>query len=510
MAYCTSPRISLNHVTDEFCGVCPFRVSRSGSIRGMGDVAEMGLNAAGITKSRFSRMSKRKRRSSRSSCGGCGSRQATMNRLIPFSASRVDRRWSVVITTAPREISTVHECVGSLRKAGWEPVIFAEPGSHEVHDAETVWNDKKLGVWHNFLSSSRWAIDNTPAEYIMTVQDDSVFHPDSKSFTESIVWPSQKTGFVSLYTPLHYSSGRRGNPTKPGVNLIRTGSLWGACAIVWPISVLNTVVNHPITREWVGAISRGKKRQLLESRKKDSSLIANSDTAIGKIVNELNREMWFIDPSPVRHIATVSSISHGGNTGKRNCSRCADHAVPLADQVPKPPSVYEIDGHPVVTGKTGYDIGARRMSKMGYRNSMAIPLGLWESIRDAVQPDHLTLEFGCGVSTTAFDGSASHTAVEQDRKLASRFRCAVHTELVDGWYDWSPDEQYDVILVDGPWNGTRSYGLQSIRNASRPGTIVFVDDTHREDEKSLAESLGDPEYTSDGTRQWAKIVMRHS
>jgi hypothetical protein len=44
--------------------------------------------------------------------------------------------------------------------------------------------------------------------------------------------------------------------------------------------------------------------------------------------------MWFMDPSPVQHIAKYSATNHGGNTGKRNCGRCAKYSIPLEDQVP--------------------------------------------------------------------------------------------------------------------------------------------------------------------------------
>jgi hypothetical protein len=61
--------------------------------------------------------------------------------------------------------------------------------------------------------------------------------------------------------------------------------------------------------------------------------VQNSDTAIGKILNRMRRPMYFVDPSPVQHIATHSAIGHGGNDGRRNAIRIADHAQPLWDQV---------------------------------------------------------------------------------------------------------------------------------------------------------------------------------
>lgn len=244
----------------------------------------------------------------------------------------VDKSWAVALTTAPREGCTLARCVESLRACGWEPTIFAEPGSTSL-DCQTFWNDRRQGAWHNFLGSVRWAVA-TGAEVILTVQDDSLFHPDSKIFVESILWPSDKTGFVSLYTPQHYSIGKVVTELRPtGVNRLRVHSLWGACALVWPRDVLAKFLSHPIATNWIGAKPRSRRSSVFEERRKNPHLIANVDTAIGSFMNEVNLEMYFVDPSAVQHIAKHSTIGHGDNTGKRNALRIADHGIPLAKQV---------------------------------------------------------------------------------------------------------------------------------------------------------------------------------
>jgi len=48
----------------------------------------------------------------------------------------------------------------------------------------------------------------------------------------------------------------------------------------------------------------------------------------------MGKSMWFMDPSPVQHIAEHSAMGHGGNKGRRNCGRCAKFSTPLKDQVP--------------------------------------------------------------------------------------------------------------------------------------------------------------------------------
>jgi hypothetical protein len=166
----------------------------------------------------------------------------------------------------------------------------------------------------------------------MTVQDDSLFHPDCKLFVDALKWPPN-CGFVSLYTPKHYSIRKSGQFRRKGVNRIVTKSLWGACALLWEREVLAQVLDTPTCKYWLGAKPKSGAKSVIEHRKHNPHLIANSDTAIGKAVNRLGLWMYFVDPSPVHHISRYSTISHGDNSGRRNCCRCADFEKPLFPQV---------------------------------------------------------------------------------------------------------------------------------------------------------------------------------
>lgn len=244
-------------------------------------------------------------------------------------------KWFTAVTTSPRIDCTLQRSVDSMVACGFDPVIFAEPNSTILSNRLTIQNQKRLGVWHNWLNSCIYAIHNTDAEIIMTVQDDSLFHPDCKSFTELLLWPDEDCGFLSLYTPKHYTINRNTKENRPvGVNRIYTKSLWGACSLVWHRDVLKSVIESEIAQNWCGAKPRSGKQSVYEKRRRNPEIIANSDTAIGKIMNSLNKKMFFVDPSPVKHIAEHSTISHGGNRGRRNCHRCADWNISLMDQVP--------------------------------------------------------------------------------------------------------------------------------------------------------------------------------
>jgi hypothetical protein len=239
--------------------------------------------------------------------------------------------WFVAVTTAPRKRCTLQECLDSIRNAGWEPTVFAEPGS-TLTDAFTITNEDKKGVWHNWLASARYALEKTDAKLILTVQDDSLFHPESRQFVESIEWPSD-AGFVSLYTAKHYSFSNNGELRPIGINRINTKSFWGSVALAWKREVLQAAVDSSVASKWLGVKPRSGSVSVIKSRRNNPALIANSDAAHGKIVRSLGLSVYCIDPSPVQHIAIHSTISHGGNTGRRNCYRCADHDTPLADQV---------------------------------------------------------------------------------------------------------------------------------------------------------------------------------
>lgn len=246
--------------------------------------------------------------------------------------------WATIVTTAPRQNPTVSQCLASLSACGWSPVVFAEPDSIITDGYAHYCNKVKLGAWHNWLQSVKWALTRTTAKYILSVQDDSLFHPDSKYLVEQIMWPNHNVGFVSLYTAKHYSADRSGNLKPFGVNKLQINSLWGACALVFPRHVLQEILTHPVAIDWTGIpdnkLTSRERANLLEKKRLEPSLIQNVDTAIGRILNSIGLDMFFIDPSPVSHISTFSSIGHSNNNhGKRNCGRCADHNTPLLPQV---------------------------------------------------------------------------------------------------------------------------------------------------------------------------------
>jgi hypothetical protein len=269
--------------------------------------------------------------------------------LVRTTISRAEKNesskkhsWFVAVTTAPRKEATLQTSLDSMLINGWQPHIFTEPGEYRINSEyreNLIVHKERKGVWWNWIESCRYALEHSSADIIMTVQDDSLFHPQSREIAEKFMWPCPNTGFMSLYTPKHYSirNHLKSKPERPlGINRIKTKALWGACAMVWPRKVLEQVMEHELIEGWLGAPLKTKSawEEKKKKRREEPWTIQNSDTAIGKIMNWTGRTMWFIDPSPVQHISKYSATNHGGNTGKRNCGRCAKYSVPLDTQVP--------------------------------------------------------------------------------------------------------------------------------------------------------------------------------
>lgn len=271
-------------------------------------------------------------------CGGCGEPKVSVTAPVARQfISTVD--WAVTVTTAPRQINYLPGVLHSLAAAGWsDPVVFAEPGSSVPAGVSTIQHETRQGCFRNWLYSARWALANTTAEQIIMVQDDTIVHPDSRQLAEEyLLWPPD-AAFVSLYCPAHYAKDR------VGVLQIKTKSLWGTCAMVWRRDVLQEVVDSPTIRHWRGLAPKRAKNEtrqshrnrvvaFYEDREQHPEKINNSDYVAGLAVVRASKRMYHVSPSPARHVAAVSTIKHGDNSGRRNCGLCADHSRPLIPQV---------------------------------------------------------------------------------------------------------------------------------------------------------------------------------
>tara|TARA_R110000824_G_scaffold387140_1_gene582303 strand:+ start:1223 stop:1987 length:765 start_codon:yes stop_codon:yes gene_type:complete len=240
--------------------------------------------------------------------------------------------WSVVVTTAPRKKPKLEITVNSLRDAGWKnPVVFAEPNSPSC-DAETYTNEQKLGVYHNWMKAAKHGLESG-ADVIMTVQDDVWFHPDSKWFAESALWPAEDCAFLSLYTPLHYSM-IKGKQKPWGIYPVHTKSLWGAMAMIWEPSTLKWITDSKRAKSWLGRRSTMSSDEI-ELKENNPEMIRNVDTFIGYSARDMGKKMYYVNPSFAQHISEYSSIGGRSTEGKRSARFLVGHeGAPKADQIP--------------------------------------------------------------------------------------------------------------------------------------------------------------------------------
>jgi hypothetical protein len=237
---------------------------------------------------------------------------------------------TVVVTTAPRVECYLKETLYSIKEAGWQPVVFAEPGSTKTEFQTITW-DKKQGLWHNWQLAAKWAM-NTESEYIMTIQDDCYMHPDTKNLLDQIPdLPSM--GYLSLYTPSHYQDDQDGNPIK-GLYTVSVTSVWGALALIFHKDTLRQLLDDVRAKEWIGIKPKNAPIDWRQQQQANPDRIKNSDYIIGSILHySMSKHLYYLSPSPCRHIARYSSVGHSGNSGKRNTKYFAEESKPLFPQI---------------------------------------------------------------------------------------------------------------------------------------------------------------------------------
>lgn len=296
---------------------CPFRNMPNLSIDGAGDIIHRITHHTGISALVHAIESV-----TGVSCG-CAGRKDWMNKFsqrmakwLRFGRNRhakMNGNWAVAVTTAPRGTVNLHDCLASLVRNRWSPWIFAEPGSDLTGcDMFTVTqNETKLGAWYNWVNSCETVLKETDAEYILTVQDDTVIEDGAREWIEANMPPAD-FGMASLYTSQKYDR-EKWHKGREGWYWVNTEYLWGACAMMFHRDVLRELVDHRKAQNW-----RGVRRRSNGSVQREDHQVQNVDTAVSIVLKRMSKRIYFCNPSLSQHIGVVSATGHGGASGNRS------------------------------------------------------------------------------------------------------------------------------------------------------------------------------------------------
>ena len=263
------------------------------------------------------------------------------------------------------------------------------------------------------------------------------------------------------------------------------------------------VLNHPGIRGTHNFSSaHGRGYQPLAEDKIRNYLVAALDLERMDLYEAALEHFATIHPSSIAQaVASAEKVMRGEFTPRphaprKTCEGGGACAARKADAA-RPRGVYEryIEQWELAGGDVGGSIPKPLFVQLVHTRPETAP----DSNGD--QRPTRTLEFGSGLSTIGFDRQGTiHTAIEHDRKWIERVRSQlkgdkveiIHAPIKNDWYDWRPPfgTLYDVILIDGPPGSIGREGcVEIVKEILAPGGVIYIDDTHREAERSLSDEL---------------------
>lgn len=257
-------------------------------------------------------------------------------------------RWAVGITTAPRPISVLRQCVERTIATGWgadEITVFADAGVDAgelpagvrvVSRPETIAARRfteqqipgaRFGAWGNFVQSMADLLVLHPdAQAIFLIQDDVAFCKGVRDFLEHDLWPAGPVGVVSPYCPNSRRGDSRGEYTDDrtvGCRRVDRRYLIAGQTLIFPRHVAEQILDHPLSRNWKG---RAKGREDSFSQKKAL------DAFVGEVTLQLGLRRYFYNPSLAQHEeprgvpgGNTTLKGHGRHVGFRRAGRFVGH-----------------------------------------------------------------------------------------------------------------------------------------------------------------------------------------
>jgi len=135
--------------------------------------------------------------------------------------------------------------------------------------------------------------------HILMCQDDILIAKGMGKFLENLKWRPE-IGCLSLYKSSRYDERLDSDP--PGFKLdpISTTPLWGACALLFSVEILESVIRNKHFLDFPGR--------------------ADIDRAVCDAVHAIGLEFWILNPSAVQHIGDISTLGNHKAEGWRQAS----------------------------------------------------------------------------------------------------------------------------------------------------------------------------------------------
>lgn len=223
---------------------------------------------------------------------------AAWDSVIPPPAQRCGnpvRTWSVGITTSRRRVPSLERTIESVVASGWErPRLFCDGSvSIPIHwsDLPVSSRNPRTGAWPAwYLALTEMLLRDPHADAYVLFQDDIELpgRGDLRDWLESLLWPGDKPGIVSLYCSSEYRRDEAGWYRFEG------DWVWGATAFVYSPDTLRQILlsTELLKHRWDGT-GRGLK---------------GIDVAIGAWAAKSDTPIWFPTPSLVQHTGQVSTL----------------------------------------------------------------------------------------------------------------------------------------------------------------------------------------------------------
>lgn len=227
--------------------------------------------------------------------------------------------WAVGVTTAPRRVPTVDQCLTSMAQAGWGiPRLFIEPGDasspslSSFSEVATTRRANTMGAFPNwYLGLSELYLREPHADAYLISQDDGIFAKGVKDYLESKLWPAARIGVVSLYCPSHeHVEGSVGF-----LEIDRGWGAWGAVAYVFSNPGLRSLLSDAVV--------------LNHRHHGPSDGLRNIDAVVGSWCQR-NQLPYFVHvPTLVQHVGATSTVKKQGRLKGSRIAVSFDPEFPL-------------------------------------------------------------------------------------------------------------------------------------------------------------------------------------